>query len=110
MEAANAEVNAAKNAQKAAGQQQAVNKGGNKGGGNKEGGNKGGGNKGNKEGPPAGAWTCIDCGNINWPQRETCNTRDCKAARPDSTNGDSSLACEYIKECLWVLERSSSGG
>jgi hypothetical protein len=34
-------------------------------------------------GPPPGSWTCAGCGNLNWPQREKCNTRDCKAARPE---------------------------
>ena len=40
------------------------------------------GKKEGKKGPPPGAWTCIGCGNINWPQRQTCNTRTCQAARP----------------------------
>merc|ERR1712187_770006 len=28
--------------------------------------------KGNK-GAPEGSWTCIECGNLNFPQRTTCN-------------------------------------
>eukprot|EP00928_Gymnodinium_smaydae_P031974 TRINITY_DN23290_c0_g2_i1.p1 TRINITY_DN23290_c0_g2~~TRINITY_DN23290_c0_g2_i1.p1 ORF type:complete len:707 (-),score=173.02 TRINITY_DN23290_c0_g2_i1:161-2281(-) len=38
---------------------------------------------GTGRGPPPGAWTCTECGNVNWPQRTTCNTRTCRAARPD---------------------------
>ena len=34
---------------------------------------------------PEGAWICPDCGNLNYPLRETCNTRTCRAARPASS-------------------------
>lgn len=33
-------------------------------------------------GAPEGSWICPDCGNLNFPLRDTCNTRTCKAARP----------------------------
>jgi len=29
-------------------------------------------------------WTCSFCNNVNWPQRIVCNTRTCKAPRPDT--------------------------
>jgi ATP-dependent helicase YprA (DUF1998 family) len=33
-------------------------------------------------GAPAGSWKCALCDNLNYPLRETCNTRSCKATRP----------------------------
>lgn len=34
-------------------------------------------------GGPEGSWTCLQCGNVNYPTREVCNTRKCRAPRPD---------------------------
>jgi superfamily II DNA/RNA helicase len=39
---------------------------------------------------PEGSWVCADCGNLNYPLRDTCNTRTCKATRP--AGGSSSAA------------------
>mmetsp|Transcript_54597 Transcript_54597/g.119512 ORF Transcript_54597/g.119512 Transcript_54597/m.119512 type:complete len:321 (+) Transcript_54597:135-1097(+) len=30
---------------------------------------------------PEGSWTCDSCGNLNWPQREVCNARNCGKPR-----------------------------
>merc|ERR1712217_376485 len=30
-----------------------------------------------------GTWTCVGCGNVNFAEREVCNTRKCRAPRPD---------------------------
>merc|ERR1712060_845301 len=35
-----------------------------------------------KESPP-GSWSCPACGNVNYASREVCNTRKCRAPRPD---------------------------
>jgi len=45
-----------------------------------------GGAQGGAGGAPAGSWACAVCGNVNWPQRSTCNGSKgaCGAARPDS--------------------------
>ena len=40
-------------------------------------------------GAPEGSWVCTDCGNLNYPLRETCNTRTCKATRPQQPPGSS---------------------
>lgn len=37
---------------------------------------------------PTGTWTCAKCGNVNWPQRTTCNTRSCQAPRPDTSEAE----------------------
>lgn len=33
-------------------------------------------------GDPDESWSCAKCGNCNWNSRETCNMRNCGAARP----------------------------
>lgn len=35
--------------------------------------------------PPTGSWKCPKCSNVNFPQRVTCNTRTCKAPRPETS-------------------------
>ncbi|EER08632.1 p53 binding protein, putative [Perkinsus marinus ATCC 50983] len=32
---------------------------------------------------PEGSWTCLECGNLNYPRRPFCNKRGCGAARPE---------------------------
>ena len=41
-----------------------------------------------------GAWTCALCGNVNWLQRTTCNTRTCKAPRPATADTAAAAAAE----------------
>jgi len=30
---------------------------------------------------PAGSWTCVGCGNVNWPMRSRCNRKQCGLLR-----------------------------
>jgi len=36
------------------------------------------------EDEPAGSWICPSCSNLNYPQREVCNKRNCTVKRPPS--------------------------
>mmetsp|Transcript_86729 Transcript_86729/g.240564 ORF Transcript_86729/g.240564 Transcript_86729/m.240564 type:complete len:326 (-) Transcript_86729:169-1146(-) len=36
---------------------------------------------------PEGSWSCLACGNINWPTRETCNRRTCGRPRAEVDSG-----------------------
>jgi hypothetical protein len=29
-----------------------------------------------------GSWLCVLCGNVNWPSRRRCNTKQCNVQRP----------------------------
>merc|ERR1712046_272451 len=31
--------------------------------------------------PPPGSWVCTACNNVNWPNRETCNAKNCGQPR-----------------------------
>lgn len=42
----------------------------------------GGMGNGGMSGHPPGSWPCPMCHNVNWPQRDTCNTKGCTATRP----------------------------
>lgn len=37
--------------------------------------------------PPEGSWQCLDCGNVNFPQRTTCNGKACGRAREEVDGG-----------------------
>lgn len=39
--------------------------------------------------PPAGSWTCIQCNNVNFPTRDTCNGRSCGRPRAEVDGGPS---------------------
>jgi len=36
---------------------------------------------------PEGCWSCLACGNINWPTRDTCNKRSCGRPRAEVDGG-----------------------
>ena len=49
--------------------------------------------------PPTGSWTCVSCGNVNYPFRTQCNKRSCGAARPQpATDGAKAMDTEAGKE------------
>jgi len=35
---------------------------------------------------PPGSWGCHACGNVNWPQRTTCNKKGCGLPRTDTAS------------------------
>jgi len=41
---------------------------------------------GGVEAPP-GSWTCVSCGNTNWPMRKSCNRKNCQKPRTDGVDG-----------------------
>mmetsp|Transcript_104533 Transcript_104533/g.181524 ORF Transcript_104533/g.181524 Transcript_104533/m.181524 type:complete len:252 (+) Transcript_104533:106-861(+) len=66
--------------------------------------------KGAAKGKPApeGSWICVSCKNVNWPQRDTCNRRECGQPRvlvdggaPPSTNPEGSWTCPGCSNVNW---------
>lgn len=43
-------------------------------------------------GNPVGSWQCVQCSNINWPKRTTCNKAGCGAPRQDGMAGMDTMA------------------
>ena len=60
------------------------------------------------DGAPEGSWVCADCGNLNYPLRETCNTRTCKATRPEQPPGSSSAVKQVSLSLTLSLSLSIS--
>lgn len=37
---------------------------------------------------PPGSWTCVECGNVNWPSRTECNGKNCGQPRAEVDGGE----------------------
>jgi len=44
---------------------------------------------------PEGSWSCVACGNINWPTRDTCNKRSCGRPRSEVDGGQPAAPAPY---------------
>mmetsp|Transcript_42597 Transcript_42597/g.79959 ORF Transcript_42597/g.79959 Transcript_42597/m.79959 type:complete len:181 (+) Transcript_42597:2-544(+) len=47
-------------------------------------------------------WSCLKCGNYNYGSREVCNTRTCRAPRPDMTPRGMSSTAQVPKPGDWA--------
>eukprot|EP00929_Paragymnodinium_shiwhaense_P047806 TRINITY_DN24259_c0_g1_i1.p1 TRINITY_DN24259_c0_g1~~TRINITY_DN24259_c0_g1_i1.p1 ORF type:complete len:353 (+),score=42.17 TRINITY_DN24259_c0_g1_i1:105-1163(+) len=54
---------------------------------------------------PEGSWVCLNCANINFPTRTTCNAKNCGAERADVDGGPpkaNANGCTIIQPDSWV--------
>jgi len=54
---------------------------------------------------PDGSWICPECSNLNYPHREVCNKRNCRAPRPSPEEGiDDQETEQQGKEALELVD------
>eukprot|EP00971_Amphidinium_carterae_P071747 1419125-Amphidinium_carterae.1 len=59
--------------------------------------------------PPKGSWKCGACGNINWPERQVCNSRKCMKPRTETEHPPGSWECPACGNVNWPSRTVCNG-
>lgn len=55
-----------------------------------------------QRGAPEGSWVCASCGNVNWPDRSSCNAKLCGRPRHEVDGGPAQAAANPSPAGSWV--------